>query len=249
MEAAELGVFMVSACVFGVLLEHPDSPLRQAVGDAFLRRVLMGLAMGATAIAIIYSRWGKRSGAHFNPAVTLTFAWLGRVQAWDAAFYVAAQCLGGLLGVVVAYTLLGERLAHAAVNFVATVPGPSPALAFLAELAMTFVVMSVVLAVANHARLAPWTGAFCGLLVAAYIAFEAPVSGMSLNPARSLASAWPSGTWTAFWIYVAAPLFGMLGAAAAHRWRAGARTAHCAKLHHQNDERCIFCGEGMPSPE
>src|SRR5438067_13554667 len=73
MEAAELGLFMISASVFTMLLEHPASPLRQAIPDPFLRRVLIGLAMGLTAISLIYSPWGKQSGAHFNPAVTLTF--------------------------------------------------------------------------------------------------------------------------------------------------------------------------------
>lgn len=245
MEAAELGLFMVSACVFGVWLEHPTSPVRQALGDAFVRRALMGAAMGATAIAIIYSPWGKQSGAHFNPAVTLTFWRLGKVQASDALFYVLAQGAGGVAGVVVAHAFLKARLAHAAVNFVATVPGPSLALAFAAEVAMTFVVMSVVLGLANDERLAPLTGVFAGCLVATYITFEAPISGMSLNPARSLASAWPSGTWTAFWIYMSAPLIGMLAAAEVHRWVKGSRMAHCAKLHHQNNKRCIFCGAGM----
>jgi len=243
MEAAELGLFMLSACFFGVLIEHPASPVRQALGG-FPRRALMGAAMGATAIAIIYSPWGKRSGAHFNPAVTVTFWRLGKVKPPDALAYVLAQAVGGVAGVAVAHAFLGDRLAHAAVNFVVTVPGASPALAFAAEVAMTFVVMSVVLGLANDERLAPLTGVFAGCLVATYITLEAPISGMSLNPARSLASAWRSGTWTAFWIYLTAPLVGMLAAAEVHRWRRGSRISHCAKLHHQNRHRCIFCGEG-----
>jgi aquaporin Z len=245
MEAAELGLFMVSACLFGVLLEHPASPIRHALGDAFARRALMGVAMGATAVAIIYSPWGKRSGAHFNPAVTITFWRLGKVSGEDAGFYVAAQFAGGLAGVVVARLFVGAFLVHPAVSYVATVPGPSLALAFAAETAMTFVVMSMVLGIASNERIAPWTGVFAGCLVATYITFEAPISGMSLNPARSLASAWPSGIWTAFWIYLTAPLLGMLSAAEAHRILRGARAAHCAKLHHQNSYRCIFCGAGM----
>src|SRR6266849_1748240 len=69
MEAAGLGFFMVSACLFGALYENPASPVRHAIVSAFLRRVVMGLSMGATAIAIIYSPWGKQSGAHINPSV------------------------------------------------------------------------------------------------------------------------------------------------------------------------------------
>jgi aquaporin Z len=249
MEAAELGLFMLAACAFGVVLEHPASPVPQALGDAFCRRALMGAAMGATAIAIVYSPWGQQSGAHFNPAVTLTFWRLGKVKGWDALFYVLSQTAGGLAGVVIARLLLGDALAHAAVNFVATVPGPSLSLAFAAEAGMTFLVMSVVLGVADQERLAPWTGVFVGCLVATFITFEAPLSGMSLNPARSLASAWPSGAWMGFWIYLAAPPLGMLAAAEVHHRARGARAAHCAKLHHQNGRRCIFCGQGMaPDP-
>ena len=67
MEAAELGAFMLSACAFTVILWHPASPVRQSVGDPLLRRALTGIAMGLTAVCIIYSPWGKRSGATSTP--------------------------------------------------------------------------------------------------------------------------------------------------------------------------------------
>src|SRR5438105_7321666 len=102
-EAAALGTFMVSACVFVVLFEHPSSPIHQSFQDAsMLRRALIGLAMGLTAIGIIYSPWGQRSGAHMNPAVTLTFLSLGKIAPWDALFYVTFQFLGAIAGVLVA---------------------------------------------------------------------------------------------------------------------------------------------------
>src|SRR5215510_9182440 len=90
MEAAELGLFMLSACTFGVLLEYPGSPVRQALTEPLLRRFLMGLAMALTAIGIVYSPLGKQSGAHFNPSVTVTFFRLGKVAPSDAFFYVIA---------------------------------------------------------------------------------------------------------------------------------------------------------------
>ena len=71
MEAAELGIFMISASVVTALLEHSASPLRQAIVDPLCRRCIIGVAMGLIAIAIIYSPWGKQSGAHINPVVTL----------------------------------------------------------------------------------------------------------------------------------------------------------------------------------
>src|ERR1700757_2234611 len=83
-EAALLGAFMVSACIFGALYEFPHSPVHGAITSSLLRRILMGISMGLTAIALIYSPWGKQSGAHINPSVTITFLRLGKVKAWDA---------------------------------------------------------------------------------------------------------------------------------------------------------------------
>jgi aquaporin Z len=244
MEGEGLGLFMVSACFFAALFEHPASPLRQAIPDPFLRRIPMGLAMGLTAVGIIYSPWGKQSGAHLNPAVTLTFWRLGKVEAWDALFYILAQFAGGLAGVTLAGAALGALLADPSVNYAATVPGAEgPGVAFVAELAITFGLMLTVLAVSNQPGLARWTGLCAGALVASYITFEAPLSGMSMNPARTLASAVPAHTWTALWIYFAAPPLGMLVAAEAYRRLRGARGVICVKLHHQNEKRCIFrCG-------
>ena len=99
-EAACLGLFMVSACAVTIFLQHPASILRQMVPSTFLRRLLAGVAMGLTAIALIYSPWGKQSGAHLNPSVTLTFLRLGKIEPWDAVFYVFAQFIGGTLGVL-----------------------------------------------------------------------------------------------------------------------------------------------------
>ncbi|HYN90920.1 MAG TPA: aquaporin [Thermoleophilaceae bacterium] len=241
MEAAGLGVFMIAACLFGTLLEHPDSTARQALPDAGVRRMLMGLAMGGTAAGLIYSPWGRRSGAHLNPSVTLTFLRLGKVKPEDAAFYATAQALGGVLGVVLSALLLQGALAHPAVSFVATVPGPAgPWVAFAAEAAISFGLILTVLAVSSsrHARL---TGLAAAVLVAAWITFEAPFSGMSMNPARTVASALPSGIWTGAWIYFLAPPLGMLLAAETFgtltRWQA----QHCAKLDHARGVRCIFC--------
>src|SRR6266567_5172660 len=98
MEAAALGTFMLSACVFTVLFEHPMSPITQSIESAPLRNALIGLAMALTFLGIVYSPWGKRSGAHMNPAVTLTFLTLGKVNRWDALFYIAFQFAGGILG-------------------------------------------------------------------------------------------------------------------------------------------------------
>jgi len=240
-EALGLGLFMLSACVFGTLLGHPASPVARAIPDGLPRRLLMGLAMGVTAVALIYSPWGRRSGAHLNPATTLTFWRLGKVGGPDAAWYVLAQGLGGIAGVLAAALFIGPVLAAPSVHYVATMPGPRGVTpAFLAEAVIAFVLMTVVLRASNTARLAAYTGIFAGALVATYIAFESPVSGMSMNPARSLASAVPAGSWEALWIYFVAPPIGMLLAAELYVRRHGLARVYCAKLHHDTQSRCIF---------
>jgi aquaporin Z len=244
-EAWGLGTFMLSAAVFSTLFEYPGSLLHQVLPDADLRRALIGVAMGITAIAIIYSPWGKRSGAHLNPSVTLTFLALGKVARWDALFFVLAQFIGGLAGVLLAQGVLGASFTAAPVSYAATMPGVTGvAVAFFAELSISFGLMLVVLCSSNSLRAAPYTGLFAGALVATYITLEAPLSGMSMNPARTFASAAPAAMWRHLWIYFTAPVAGMLAAAALHQWRRGG--ARCAKLFHSTQVRCIHCGYRPP---
>lgn len=243
MEAGLLGAFMVSACVFGALYEFPQSPVHHAIMSRMLRRLLMGMSMGLTAIAIIYSPWGKQSGAHINPSVTFTFFRLGKIKAWDALFYIAAQFTGAVLGVLLVARFLGRELSDPAVRYVVTLPGPDgPWVALLAEFTIAFILMSAVLYFSNHHRLSRYTGLFAGLLVATYITLEAPFSGMSMNPARTFGSAFPPMIWNGLWIYLTAPPLGMLAAAEIYLWRKGRLAVKCCKLHHDNDKRCIFCG-------
>jgi len=243
-EACLLGAFMLSALGFTVLLEHPGSAAHRALPDPVARRVLMGFAMGLTAIALVYSPWGKRSGAHFNPALTLTFFRLGKIRGPDALFYVAAQFAGGIAGTGLAWLALGDRVEVPSVSFAVTLPGaPGQPVAFAAEVAISFGLMLAVLIASNSRRLGRYTGAICGVLVASYISFEAPLSGMSMNPARTLGSASGAGVYQALWIYFTAPPLGMFLAAEAYVRVGRARRVHCAKLHHQNAARCIFCCE------
>ena len=136
----------------------------------------MGMSMGLTAIAIIYSPWGKQSGAHINPSVTFTFFRLGKIKAWDALFYMTAQFLGAALGVLLVARFLGREFSDPAVRYVVTVPGPhGPWVALFAEFMIAFILMSAVLYFSNHHHLSRYTGLFAGLLVATYITLEAPV--------------------------------------------------------------------------
>lgn len=241
-EAAGLGLFMISASLFATILWHPDSPLAPWIPEGLPRRAVMGTAMAITVVGLVYSRWGKQSGAHFNPAVTLTLLSLGRIAPPDAMGYVVAQFIGGAAGMAVATATLIPWIRHPAVNSVVTVPGPwGPAAAWGAECAMAAVLMTVVLTVSRSPRLGRFTGAFAALCVFLFITLGSPVSGMSLNPARTLASALAAGNPMGLWIYFTAPLAGMLAAARVFRHVAGSTPHDCAKLHHQNRHRCIFC--------
>jgi aquaporin Z len=244
MEAAGLGLFMVSAGLFATLLWYPGSLVAQAVPDGMLGRALMGLIMGLTAIAIIYSPWGQQSGAHINPAVTLTFWRLGKVATWDAVFYVLAQFAGGALGVLAVLALLGATFADPPVSYLATMPGVAgTAAALLAEAVISFGLMLVILLATNTPVLMRLTGVFAGCLVALYITVEAPLSGMSMNPARTFASALPGQLFDALWIYFVGPAAGMLLAVEAYRLIRRTPDVVCAKLNHHTHRRCIFrCG-------
>jgi aquaporin Z len=243
-EAWALGTFMLSAGIVTVLVEHPDFGVPAVIDSTAVRRAVIGLAMGATAVALIYSPWGRRSGAHMNPAVTLTFWHLGKVRRDDALWFIAAQFAGSLLGVLAVLALFGDRFAAPPVAFVATQPLHGAGVAFVLEFLISCGLMLTVLGFSSRARLAPYTGLAAGALVASYIAVEAPYSGMSMNPARSFASAAPAGFWADLWIYFLAPPLGMWTAAALHGSRSERRG--CAKLVHASGSRCIHCGYEPP---
>ena len=172
-EGLELALFMISACVFTVWLFHPAYPAPHRFPSAAVRRMFMGIAMGITAILIIHSPFGKRSGAHFNPAITLTYLRLGKIGLSDAAFYVIFQFLGGVFGVGVSAVLLGPSIAAPSVDYAVTVPGLYGTVgAFCAELFMATLLMAVVLWSSNRPSIARYTSYFVGILISLYILFS-----------------------------------------------------------------------------
>ena len=241
MEAGELGLFMLSACLFTALLEYPGSPAVRFIPSSFARTALIGLAMGATAVAINFSPWGKQSGAHINPAITLTFFRLKKVERWDAIFYVIAQFAGGIAGAGVSAIFLGMIIKHPAVNYAVTRPGPAGVgVAIIAETIISFFLLLTVLMVSNSRSWNRFTPIFAGTLVATYITFEGPLSGMSMNPARTFGSAFMAWSFDSLWVYFIAPPIGMLLAAEVYLRFRSARSVYCAKFHHANKKRCIF---------
>ena len=242
-EAGCLALFMMSAAGCAVALQHPQSPLAGWFVPGLAQRMPMGIAMGLTAATLIYSPLGRRSGAHMNPAVTLTFFRLGKIDTVDAGAYVAAQFAGGIAGIGAATLLFRGLPAHPSVNYVATTPGAAGiAAAFGGETVISCLLMLAVLTVSGSPRYARFTGAAAASLVALFITLEAPLSGMSMNPARTFGSGLFAHS-PHLWIYFTAPPLGML-AAAELIVRLGRRErVRCAKLHHHQHGPCHFrCG-------
>ncbi|MBO0932320.1 MIP/aquaporin family protein [Fibrella aquatilis] len=209
-EAWALGTFMVVASAVVIVVQHPALPVRAALPSTWLRRGLIGVVMGLTAVGLIYSRWGKQSGAHLNPAVTLAQWQLNRISTPNALAYVAAQFVGGWLGVALMHGLFPAYMTHPDVNYAVTIPGPTGVwVALVLEFMMAFVLLTMVLTLSNSRQLAPYTGYFVGLVVALYITVEAPYSGMSINPARTVSSAVWANDWSGWWLYFLGPTAGM----------------------------------------
>jgi aquaporin Z len=138
----------------------------------------------------------------------------------------------------------GRALAQASVDYAVTVPGiGGTAGAFGAELLMAALLMGLVLWMTNRRGLAAYTGYAVGVLITGYVFLFAPVSGFSINPARTVGSAVWAGVWTAGWVYFVAPLVGMFGAAFVYVRGFGVEGVLCAKLHAAPSVLCPFaCG-------
>lgn len=213
------------------------------IDNAAIRRLVTGVLFAAGATAVVYSPIGQRSGGHINPAVTLAFWRLGKVPGRDVAGYIVAQFAGAMAGTAAAAAAWGD-LARS-VQYGATVPGEgwTWAGALIAEALATFALVFTIFVCVNKPSVAARTGLVAGALVAAMVMIEAPVSGTSVNPARSVAPAILVPVFRDQWIYFAGPILGALVAAAAYRQRWGGGTV-CAKLYHTAAYPCPFgaCG-------
>ncbi|WP_054414777.1 MIP/aquaporin family protein [Hymenobacter sp. DG25A] len=240
-EAVGIGVFLLCGSLLTILLQHPASPVWQALShQPMLRRVLLGVGMGFVIVSIVYSPWGKQSGAHINPAVTLGFWQLGKIRTPDALWYLLAQVSGAVGMGQVLKPVLGAYYTHPAVNFIVTQPLPLPngtRLAFAGEFLICFVLMLLMLVCLYSKRLKAYTGWVVGLLLALFIIFETPYSGMSLNPARTLGSAVAANSYHGLWLYWVAPCMAM--------WLA---TVLFRRFYHGENLECAILAGCGPTP-
>jgi aquaporin Z len=223
------------------LMWGQGSPLRSIHISEGLRRLLTGILFAGGGTLVVLSPLGQRSGGHLNPAVSWAFWWKGQMKAPDAIMYTFAQCLGAILGVAIV-ALVGGAFAKS-VQLGLTVPGNgySPMVAFVAEAGITFLLMFLILYCVNDARVAAKTPYLAGAFVALLVFLEAPISGTSLNPARSFGPALWTQLFQFHWIYWIAPVMGAMAAVPAFGWLfREKRDGGCAKLFHTEHYRCIF---------
>ncbi len=206
-EALGTALLLIGGLSAVIMMISPASPVAAWGLPGWLARACAGALFGLTGTAVTLSPFGRHSGAHINPAMTLAFLLEGRISRSHALGYAIAQCLGATAGafVILAWGRYGKPL-----QFGATVPEaglPLPVAVALEALATGVLVTVVFTFLARPVLrdLTPWT---MGPLYAAMVSIEAPLTGTSTNPARSLGPAIATGEWTHFWVYLAGPALG-----------------------------------------
>jgi aquaporin NIP len=196
-----------------------DSRYQGALGA-----VGVSLVFGLIIMAMIYAT-GHLSGAHINPAVTLAFTLTRHFAPRDAVAYIAAQLAGATAGALLLLAVWTDTPAQLG----STVPSVGAGSAFVYELVLTAFLMFVIVAVATDTRA---VGAAAAIAIGGTVALDAlfggPVTGASMNPARSFGPALVSGTWTDFWVYVAGPVLGAALGALAYQLIRGDQAAAAA---------------------
>lgn len=241
-EAAGTAIMLFIGVSAVAVMWGPGSAV-PAIEPAALRRFVTGLLFAGGATAVVYSPLGQKSGGHINPAITLAFWQLGRFPARHVLPYILAQIAGAAAGVGLAFAVWGDLLRS--VQFGATAPGPgwTWAAALPAEVACTFALAFLIFVCVNKPSVAAKTGLLAGSLVVLMVTLVAPVSGTSVNPARSAAPAMFVPLVRDQWVYIVGPIVGAWLAALAYRQQWG-RTTVCAKLYHTARYPCAFdrCG-------
>jgi len=191
-----IGTFALVFCGTGAVV------INEVTGGA-VTHVGVALTFGLIVLAMIYAV-GEVSGANLNPAVTFGFWLAGRLPAREIFPFVGSQILGALLASAILKLLFPQS-----VNLGATLPAGSSLQSFVLEIFLTFFLMFVIINVSTGAK---EKGITAGIAVSSVVALEAmfagPITGASMNPARSLAPAFLSGNVSALWIYLVAPLIG-----------------------------------------
>jgi aquaporin Z len=229
-----------------ILMFGAGSPMVRVVPSEGARRLITGFLFGTTGALIALSPVGKESGAHINPVVTLGFWLMGKLDARIALGYVLAQLTGATVG---ALPLLAWGSMGRSVAFGATLPGNGYTLwtVVTGEVITTFALIAGLCVFLGFRTLRRYTPALFPFLYAVMVYVEAPVSGTSTNPARSLGPAVLSGEWQGWWVYWVGPLIGTFLAILLFSFLA--ERIEVAKLYHfESDRRRMFRTMGRKGP-
>lgn len=248
---AYLAEFFGTAVMMGigigavVLMWHEGSSMGEWIPSDPVRRLATGILFAGGGTLVVLSPLGQRSGGHLNPAMTFAFWLRKKISSLDALCYVIAQIAGALLGVLVVAAIAGEAARSVDLGLTRPGVGYTPTIALIAELIITFSLIFLVFWAVDKRTVARFTPYLAGLLIALLVMIEAPVSGTSLNPARSFAPAMLSGIFNDFWLYVVGPVCGAVLAVVLYRQIGGEKSGTgCAKLHHTDRYPCLFAGCG-----
>ena len=229
-----------------ILMFGTGTPMARLIPSEGLRRLITGFLFGRTGASIALSPVGKVNGAHINPSVTLGFRLMGKLDWRTTLGYIVAQLIGVVVG---SLPLLLWGAMGKSVAFGATWPGSGTTLstALLGEAITTFTMVALLFVFLGFRKIRPFTPAIFPPLYAIMVWAEAPISGTSTNPARSLGPSVISGQWQGWWIYWIGPLAGMLLAVLARSFLA--KRIEVAKLFYfESDHDRLFRRMAMPRP-
>ena len=232
------GLLVLGGVSVIIVMFGNGTPMARLVPNELMRTSLTAFLFGTIGSAIALSWVGKESGAHINPAVTMAFWLIQRVDLRAAAGYIVAQLLGACAG---ALPLLAWGAMGRSVAFGATIPGSgySTAVVLMGEIVTTFGLVATLCVFLGFRDLRPFTPFVIPFLYAVMVPLEAHISGTSTNPARTLGPALISGQWDGWWIYWLGPILGSLIAILI--CGSFARRIEVAKLYYfDHDRRRLF---------
>jgi aquaporin Z len=232
--------FMMLIGISAITLNFGTSFMQEAIPSFSVRLLLTGVLFAGGATLVVYSPIGRISGAHLNPAITLSFFLERKIKGRDLFMYPLMQVAGSIIAALVSLLLWPESAREVKVGMTLPGPGYSIFFVFFLEVFITFLLVSLIFFFLHRKILTKFTGLAAGSLLVIIVFFTAPISGTSLNPARSIGPAVVALNFSFLWLYIAAPLCGSLLAVTVHRALPFLHPPLCAKLNHQEHDECLF---------